>query len=80
MTTCLNPKELRSSQAPWGIPKGEPASSRGGGPDLPTSGSMNPWGGSHLHAMVINPKLPASSGGKASSGWLGACMAVGYSS
>ena len=70
---CDDPKELGSSQAPWGIPKDEPASSRGGGSGLPTSGSVNPGGagGSHLHAMVI-PELPASLGSEASSRGLGA--------
>ena len=58
-----------SSQAPQSIPKGEPASSRGGAPDLQASGSVNPDGasGSCLHAMAINPKLPVFLGSKSPS-------------
>ena len=80
MTTCIDLKELRSSWAPQGIPKGEPASSRGDSSDSTVSGSMNPGGasGSHLHAMAITPKLLASLGSEASSGWLGACTTVGH--
>ena len=81
MTACIHPKELRSNWAPWGIPKCEPASSREGSPDLPICGPMKPGGagGSCLHTMV-NFELPASSGSDASSGQLGAGMAVGHSS
>ena len=79
MITCVDPKELRSNWAPWCIPKGEPASFRGGGSDSAACGSLNPGGasGSHLHAMGITPKLSAPLGSEASSRWLGACTAVG---
>ena len=82
MTTHINPNELRYNWAPGGIPKGEQAPSSEGNPDLPTSSSVNPGiaGGSLLHAMVIIPKLPASLDSEASSGWLGACSAVGHTS
>ena len=81
MTTCKDPKELRSSQAPQVYvrvsqhPAGEAA-------DLAASGPMNPGGasGSHLHGMTITPKLLASLGSEASLWWLGACTVVGCSS
>ena len=81
MATCIDPKELRSSQGPWGIPKDESASSRGGDSYSTASGSVNPSGagGRHLHTMAITPKLLAPSCSKASSGQLGTCIALGCS-
>ena len=40
MIICIDPREVRSSWAPWGIPTSESTSSRGGGPDLIASGSV----------------------------------------
>ena len=82
MTTCIDAKEFRSNQAPWGIPKHEPASSRGGGSDSLPSGTMNPGGASGRHhcAMAIDPKLLASLHSEASSRKSGACAVVGHCS
>ena len=59
--TCMNPKELRSSQAPRGMLTGKYASSRGCGSDSPAHDPVNPGGagGNHLHTMANSPKQAA---------------------
>ena len=44
MTICIDPKEVRSSQALQGTPTVESPSLSGGGPDLVASSSKNPGG------------------------------------
>ena len=82
MIICIDPGEVRSSWGPLSIPTGESASSRGGGPDLIASDSVNPGtvSGNCLHMSTITSNLMASSGSEACSGQTGVCGAVVHSS
>ena len=73
MIIYIDPREVRSSWAPWGIPTSESTSLRRGGPDSIASGSANPGGvnGNYLCESAITPELMAPSGSEASSGQLG---------
>ena len=86
MTTWVELRKVKSSWAPLVTPIGVSASSRGDSLDLTANGLANPGGAavSHPHAFwgvaTITPGLIALSGSEASSGQLGVCGVVAYSS
>ena len=73
MTTCIDPKELRSSQGTWDTPTSDSSSLRGSGPNSIASSSENLGyvGSSCLCTMAIISELLASPDSKDSSGQLG---------